>query len=95
MPFAFFIIGITLIVAGVRNTASDLFTLVKGDFQGDNNYIRWVVAILILGSLGYIDQLKTFSRAFLFLIIVTLFLKNGRGFFDQFNKAISSNPNLG
>lgn len=90
MPFALLVIGITLVVAGVRDTADDLFTLLQSDFSGNNSYIQWVIAIVIIGSLGYIDQLKTFSRAFLFLIIVSLFLKNGQGFFDRFNRDILS-----
>lgn len=92
MPFAFFIIGVTLVIAGARDTADDLFKLVKGDFEGDNSYVHWLLAILILGALGYVKQLQTFSRAFLFLIIVALFLKNGQGFFDRINTDLFSPP---
>lgn len=94
MPFAFLIIGAVLITSGVRNTYSDLFKLVKGDFSGPNNFTYWMVAILILGSLGYVDELKGFSRAFLALVLVVLILSN-RGFFSKFNQQIFSSSNSG
>jgi hypothetical protein len=90
MPFALIIVGIVLVTAGVRNTTSDLFTLVKGDFStanGQESFLSWLVAILIVGSLGYIEELKPLSRAFLVLLIVVLFLSNG-GFFDKFNRQL-------
>ena len=90
MPFAFLIVGILLVTAGVRSTYTNLFTLVKGDFSGSGSFLHWAVAILILGSIGYVDELKPFSRAFMALLIVVLFLSNG-GFFDQFNKQVFSN----
>lgn len=85
MPIAFFIVGSVLIAAGVRSKSSDLWQLVKGDFSGDNNYTRWVVAILIIGVIGYVDTLRPVSRAFLALMMLVLFLSNG-GFFAKFNE---------
>lgn len=85
MPFAFLIVGVVLVAAGVRDKSSDLWQLVRGDFEGDSNYLRWALSILVIGSLGYIEPLKPVSRAFLFLLIVVLFLSNG-GFFDKFNQ---------
>lgn len=100
MPFALLIVGIILVVAAIRNTVSDnttsgakgLTTLVQGDFTGQNNFIYWMVAILVIGALGYIDSLKTFSRTMLVLILVALFLngKQGSSFFTNFQSALSS-----
>lgn len=87
MPFALLIIGITLLVSGVRGTQTQLYTLVKGDFTGTPNYGYWVLAILIIGSIGYVPQLRSLSRAFLALVIVVLLLSKG-GFFLQFQKQI-------
>jgi len=95
MPFALLIIGLFLLVAGVRDTQDCLFALVKGDFQGNDNFIFWFLAILIIGAIGYIPNLKPFSTAFLILLLVVLFLKKGTsagvggGFFTQFTSAIS------
>lgn len=85
MPFALIIIGVVLTIAAVRNKTDELFTLVKGDFTGDNNYVEWVVAILIIGAIGYIESFKSLSRAFLVLVVLVLLISN-RGFFTKFNQ---------
>lgn len=98
MPFALAIIGIALLVAGVRNKQDVLFALLKGDFTGENNFIFWAVSILIIGAIGYIPKLKPISTAFLALLIVVLFLKKGTGFFARLGQAVGSttvlNPNV-
>ena len=68
MPFVLLIIGLILITAGVRNTVSGsdgLFSLVQGDFTGQNNFIYWFLSIVVIGSIGYIPKLKGLSTAFL------------------------------
>jgi hypothetical protein len=94
MAFVLLIIGLVLLVSGVRNTASSdgsgnlgLYDLVKGEFTGDHSYMTWVFAILVIGALGYIDQLKSLSRSFLVLVLVVLILSNG-GFFDKFSQEL-------
>lgn len=93
MPFALLIVGIVLLVSAVRGTQGDLFTLVKGDFSGSNNYLYWVVSILIIGAVGYIDTLRPISRMFLVLVVVVLFLSHG-GVFQQLNSQLFS-PSTG
>lgn len=91
MPFTFIIAGLVLVIAGVRGTSDDLVTLVKGDFTGDNNFVYWVLAILVIGGVGYIPSLKSFSRAFLALVLIVLILaegKQGNGFFTEFESAV-------
>ena len=83
MPFAFLIAGIVLAVSGVRGTTGDLTQLVKGDFQGKNNFAYWLASILVIGAIGYIEEFKPLSRMFLVLVVVVLFLSN-RGFFAAF-----------
>lgn len=96
MPFALLIVGAILLIAGVRNTQDTLFSLVKADFQGPDNFIFWFLAIVIIGAIGYIPKLKPISTAFLGLVLVVLFLKKGNasgiggGFFQQFTSAIGS-----
>lgn len=96
MPFAFLIVGVVLVISGVKGTSQDLLTLVKGDLEGKNGYLYWLVAILVIGSVGYIPAFKSLSRAFLILLLVVLVLKEGNtgsnaggGFFQQFTKALS------
>lgn len=100
MPYIFIIIGLVMVIAAVRNTVADtkdangnvtdagLATLLKHDFTGQNNYIYWVVSILIIGAIGYIKPLQPVSRAFMLLVIIVLFLSN-KGVFAQFNSALS------
>ena len=89
MPFAFIIVGLVLLVAGVRGTNGQLTTLVKGDITGTNNFIHWILAILLIGSLGYIKKIQPLSRIFLVLIIIVLFLSN-KGVFASFNSQLFS-----
>lgn len=96
MPFALLIIGIVLLVAGVRGTQSTLFSLVQGDFTGDSNFFFWFVSIILIGAIGYIPKLKPVSTAFLVLVVMVLFLTKGKpgasggGFFAQFTSALQS-----
>jgi hypothetical protein len=103
MPFVLVFIGVVLLVVAIRNTQSDLFALVKGDFTGSANYLYWFITILIVGAVGYIPKLKPFSVAFLTLIIMVLILKRGDpsqaagGFFQKFTQALgtTTNPQAG
>jgi hypothetical protein len=96
MPFALLIIGVFLLISGVRSTQDSLFALVKADFSGTDNFIYWFVAILIIGAVGYVPKLKPISTAFLVLVIVVLFLKKGNasgvggGFFAQLATGLGS-----
>jgi hypothetical protein len=76
-----------LVVSGVRGTHEELFALVKGDLTGQNSFIWWLVAVGIIGALGYIPAMRGVSHAFLALILVVLVLSN-RGVFEQFTRAI-------
>lgn len=85
-----------MVVSAIRNTQGDLYALVSGDFTGQNNFIYWMVAILLIGALGYVPKLKSFSVAFLGLVVLVLFLSKGNpgsaagGFFQQFTAALGT-----
>jgi hypothetical protein len=89
MPIAFIISGLLLIVTGIKGNPSQLWTLVQGDFTGKNNYVYWMLAVLVLGGIGYVPELKNFSRLFLVLVILVLLLHN-RGFFANLKEFINS-----
>ena len=94
MPFAFGIVGIVFIVAGVRGTSAALMKLLQCDLAGQNNFVYWILSILIIGALGYIQDLRALSRAFLVLILVVLVLheggkEGGGGLFEKFQSAIA------
>lgn len=90
MPFVLIIAGTVLLIAAVRNTQQQLFYLLASDFTGKDNFIFWFISILIIGAVGYIPKLKPVSDGFLILVILTLFLKRGTGFFDMFQAQIGS-----
>ena len=86
-------IGLLLTTAGVRNTQSDLYSLLKGDFTGNGNFSFWVISIIAIGSLGYVKELKQFSNYFLVLIFTSMLLaeekaNGGGGFFAKINDAL-------
>lgn len=96
MPFTLIILGVVLLVAAVRGTQDDLFALVKGDLTGPNNFIYWLVAILFIGSIGYIPKLRPLSITFMVLVVIVLVLARGNpntsggGFFQKFTDALKS-----
>jgi hypothetical protein len=96
MPFALLLVGLVLLISGVKNTQDTLFATVKGDFTGQDNFIYWFAAIIIIGAVGYVPKLKPISTAFLALVIIVLFLKKGSstglggGFFAQATAALGS-----
>lgn len=89
MPFVLILFGAVLLVAGIRNTYKDLWTLVKGDFTEQGGFLTWVAAIAVVGGMGYIPKLKPLSVAFMTLLLLVLVLSNG-GVFAQLQKFIQS-----
>lgn len=94
MAIALLFAGILLLVAGVRDTQGDLFAQVKKDFTGKNNFSEWVLAILLIGALGYIPKVKPFSVALLSLVMLSIFIKKGTGFFGQLSSAVNATANV-
>jgi hypothetical protein len=81
-------------ISGVMGNGDKLLTLVKGDLTGPKNYIYWAISIMILGALGYVEDLKPLSRSMLVLVLIVLVLSDDTGqgqggFFAEFEKALS------
>ena len=89
MPLLFIGLGIVFILTGLKGDASQLWELVKGDFSGPNNYVYWMLSILALGAMGYVESLQKLSRLFIVLIVIVLLLDNN-GFFAHFQQFINS-----
>jgi hypothetical protein len=96
MAFVFIIIGAVVLVSGVRGTQSDLWKLVQGDFDpslqqpGQASFIPWVLAILIIGAVGYVKELRPLSHGFMALIIIAMIIKafkQNPNVFQQFNSS--------
>ena len=91
MPFVFGIAAVLLIVAGVRGQTTQLFTLVKSDFTGQPNYFEWMIAIFLVGAIGYVKELQTISRMFMVLLILGLLWEH-KGVFAQFTTQETQQP---
>lgn len=89
MALALVVAGVLLLVSSVRDTQVDLVNLVKGDLigTGQGNFLQWILALALVGALGYIPRLKPLSVAFMALILVAIFLRKGKGFFSQLSAA--------
>lgn len=88
MPFALVVIGMVLIITGLRNTYAQLGTTLYGDLIP---FSKFALAIVAVGALGYIPELRRFSHWFLALIIIAMVLAN-KGFFQRFSQALALGP---
>ena len=95
MPLVFGVIGIVLIISGVRGTVTgsnpNLVSLIKEDFTGQPNYFEWMAAIFLIGALGYIKDLAPISRALMALVIIGLLFSN-KGFFAKLLSEVKATP---
>jgi hypothetical protein len=94
MPIILIIVASLMLVVGFRGTGSHLGTLLKGDFTGKGNFGLWVLAFVIIGSVGYIPQAKKLSDTFLLIVMVGIVFANDRGttggFFTKFQQAVQT-----
>lgn len=74
MAIFLLLIGLLLVVTAIRGTQSDFFDLLKNDFSGQNNFVLWSLAFVFLVSLGYIKAIKPVTNAFMWLLLVVIFL---------------------
>jgi hypothetical protein len=81
--------GLLLLASAVRGTTKDLFALVQGDFVGPQNFLIWTGAIVGVGALGYIKEVRPIANALLGLVLVAIVLSN-KGFFANFQHAFMS-----
>jgi hypothetical protein len=81
--------GILLLISGARNSQGTLYSLLEADFTGSNNFFEFLIAIVLLGSLGFIPKLRGVSIALMSLVIVVIFLNDGTGFFSQLKTSLS------
>lgn len=91
MAWFFLVSGLLLVTAAINNSHCNLFDLLKADFTGPNNFFYWVLAIVILVSLGSIKQIRPMTDAFLALVILVIVLvayKNNTNLFQYFMQQV-------
>lgn len=74
-------------------TQPGLISLLKADFTGSNNFLIWILALWVLGALGYVPGFKPIANALLVLVVVVMVIANdnasgGGGFFTNLENAI-------
>ncbi len=96
MPLFLFLLGAIFLAAAMRGEACGgeqcykvLFATMKDDFTGQNNFFYWIMALFIVGAVGYYKPLKPVSNAFMLLIFVVLFLSHDN-FVEKFMQEIKS-----
>lgn len=100
MEFALILIGMILVMSGYWNTLGQLGAAIKGDFTGPNNFLYWLAALVIIGSIGYINDpnVQRVSRVFMgLLILVILMVASKRGLVQQFSSTlgqVTGGPNV-
>jgi hypothetical protein len=95
MPLLLIGTGLILLITGVKGNAGALWEQLGKDFTGPNNFIFWLVSLLVLGALGYIKGLENLSRLFIVLLLAVIFLKSDTGFFAQLQTFINSSTTAG
>lgn len=80
MPFVLLFIGLMLVVVSVRDNQSAFYGQLAQDFSGPNNFTTWIIAIVAIGSLGYVKPLKTPVDLFLGLMLIGFLISNKNGF---------------
>jgi hypothetical protein len=89
MGFLFLFVGVLIAISAYRGTQAQLWQLVIGDVTGTGSFIWWIVAIAIIGGLGYIKPIRVVMEPLLVLVLVALFLSNS-GVFAKLNQEIKS-----
>jgi hypothetical protein len=76
MPFVLIFVGLVLVIAAIEGTEQALGAQLKKDFSGQGSFLLWAAAIVAVGSIGYVPELKKFSDTFLVLLLVSLLFSN-------------------
>jgi hypothetical protein len=99
MAFVLVIAGLLMIVTGAKGTYAQFGAQLAKDVAQPYplpdgrqvSFLYWIASIIAVGSIGYIEALREFSRLFMALIIIVMVLSN-RGLFAQITKALQQGP---
>lgn len=69
MPFFLLLVAAIMFLAAYRETQGDLGNLLAEDVPG---FLKWALAIVAIGSLGMVPQLRQVSRYLLALVFIVL-----------------------
>lgn len=86
MPFLLILVGIALMGAVLRGQEDRLFQVLRDDFTGSNNFVAWMMAIIILGVVANtFEAARPLAEGFVILVVVALLVSN-QGFWEKFKE---------
>jgi uncharacterized membrane protein YgcG len=91
VPIGVILVGVSLLILAARGTEHEFAKQLESDFGQAQQFVAAIAAIIIIGALGYVTQLRTLSNLMLALVIVVLVLKNG-GLFTQLAQVVTHPP---
>jgi hypothetical protein len=97
VPIFLLLIGVIFLVSSIKGNQQELIVLIKSDFSGSNNFLLWVLAIVLIVALGYFKWIRPISDGFLGLVILVLLIANshrGSDILTAFVKAGTSQDGL-
>ena len=92
MLLFFGFIALLLLVSGMNNKIPELGQAIQMDVIGTEKrtgFFVWAFALIVIGSLGYVKELRPLSNAFLVLVFIVLILSN-RGLFANISKGLNN-----
>lgn len=87
MIFGVLLLGLLLVATAVKNTQNELRQQLGNDLFGNQGFIGWIVAFLVIGALGYVPGLHKASRYLLVLLFVVILVQN-KGVFANAQMAL-------
>lgn len=78
MPFALVFAGFLMVLTAAKDTYASFGKQVASEFQGKQSFTVWLFVLAVAGAVGYVDQLRAPSRAFMALIIISMLLANSK-----------------
>lgn len=89
MPWAFVVCGALMCILAVKqdNSLHNFATTISGDVSGNAGFVKWIVAIVVIGAVGYLPDMEGLSTAFLILLVIAFVLSNN-GVFKKAQEAL-------
>jgi hypothetical protein len=92
MPFVLITLGAVIFATALNGTYKQFGAQLYSDvFTSNPSFIKWALALVAIGFIGYIPGAKKPADWFMFLVIIGMVLANG-GFFTQLESAIQAGP---
>jgi hypothetical protein len=70
-------IGLILIATALKNTQHEFGAALQRDVLGTGGFLTWAAAIMAIGAIGYLPEMRTPSRYMLALLGVVIVVRNG------------------